>query len=166
MSPEPRLPSSRATILAAGFKGLYTIEALHHGGQTASVPDAPGIFGVFRLADPPPRFATTNTAGRWKGQDPTIAPEVLQAAWEPEAALLFVSKGASLRTRVRMFVDFGHGKQVAHWTGRALWQLADADDLLVAWRPVDDPKAAEAELLAAYEATYGKLPWANALDKA
>ena len=29
--------------------------------------------------------------------------------------------------RVRQLVEFGHGKVVAHWGGRALWQLADAD---------------------------------------
>lgn len=165
MSPAPRLPTSRATILAAGFKGLHTVEAIH-GGQFASVPDVPGIYGVFRLADPLPRFVVKNAAARWKGQDPTIGVPALQAAWLDEAALLYVDKGASLRTRVRQLVEFGHGKQVAHWGGRALWQLSDADDLVVAWRPAEEPKAAEAELLAAFQAVHGRPPWANALDKA
>ncbi len=164
-SPESRLPNSRATILAAGFKGLHTVEAIH-SGQFASIGDVPGIYGVFRLSDPHPRFSLKSAAARWKGQDPTIGVPALQAAWLNEAALLYVDKGASLRTRVRQLVEFGHGKQVAHWGGRALWQLSDADDLVVGWRPAENPKAAEAELLADFAAVYGTRPWANALDKA
>ena len=165
MSLEPRLPTSRATLLATGFKGLHTVEAIY-GGQFGSVPDAGGIYAVFRLADPPPRFAVSNAAGRWKGKDPTLDPALLRAAWVDGAALLYVSKGASLRTRVRQLVEFGQGKQVAHWGGRALWQLSDADDLVVAWRVATDPKAEEAELLATFAEAHGALPWANALDKA
>lgn len=165
MTAETRIPTSRATILAAGFKGLLTIETIHGDEKYGVIPEVPGIYGVFRLADPPPRFISNNAAARWKGQDPTIGVPALQAAWV-DAALLYVDKGASIRTRVRQLVEFGHGKVVAHWGGRALWQLTDMDDLVVAWKPTEDPKGAEAELLAAFEAAHGTKPWANALDKA
>ena len=155
-------PDSRRDLLVQGFKGLHPIGALIDG-QAATAPEAPGVFVVCRLAEVPARFATANTAGKWKGQDPTLPVELLKEAWHPEAALLFVGGGANLRQRLRLFLDFGGGKAVAHWTGRALWQLSDAEDLIVGWRP-GDPKGDALALSQAFEARFGTPPWANALD--
>lgn len=157
------IPDSRGTILAAGFKGLQTVEALL-GGQYAAIPDIPGLYAVFRLADKSARFTTTSAAAHYLGKNPTIAKEVLEAAWLPEAALLYLNKGASLRTRIRMLVEFGSGKVVAHPGGRALWQLADADDLWVGWKPTEAGKAEEAALRAAFADQYGADPFANAVS--
>jgi hypothetical protein len=155
-------PDSRRDLLVQGFKGLHPIGALLDG-QAATAPEAPGVFVVCRLAEVPPRFAQANTAGRWKGQDPTLPVELLKDAWLPEAALLFVGGGANIRQRLRLFLDFGGGKAVAHWTGRALWQLSDAEDLIVGWR-LGNPKADLAGLVADFSAKHGTPPWANGLD--
>ena len=53
------------------------------------------------------------------------------------------------------------GQNVAHWGGRHVWQLADAYDLLVAWKPCKDAVRQEVALLAAFEAKHEKLPFAN-----
>lgn len=47
--------------------------------------------------------------------------------------------------------------------GEYIWQLADSDTLLVAWRTVADPPAgqAEGELIAEFTALHGALPFAN-----
>ena len=137
-------PDSRRDLLVQGFKGLHPISALLDG-QAATAPEAPGVFGVCRLAEVPPRF------------------ELLTDAWLPEAALLFVGGGANIRQRLRLFLDFGGGKAVAHWTGRALWQLSDAEDLIVGWR-LGNPKADLAGLVADFSAKHGTPPWANGLD--
>lgn len=58
---------------------------------------------------------------------------------------------------------FGSGVACAHWGGRFVWQLADCDELLVAWKPLltDDPRRVEQQLLRQFVMTYGKLPFAN-----
>jgi hypothetical protein len=42
-----------------------------------------------------------------------------------------------------------------------MWQLADYDQLLVAWLETDDHTSQEAELIAEFVATFGALPFAN-----
>jgi hypothetical protein len=148
----------RREILQAGMRGLFTVPQLVDG-QVTTAPEGPGLYTVWRVAETPPRFARASTAGRYQGRDPTLPVEELQARWLPDAALLYVAKAANLRTRVRLLMDFAGGKPVAHWDGRALWQLADADDLLVAWRAQDPPDLAG--FLARFEETHGRRPFAN-----
>ncbi|MDB5101079.1 MAG: hypothetical protein JWM80_5500 [Cyanobacteria bacterium RYN_339] len=151
----------RREILDAGMRGLFTVPQLVDG-QVTTAPEAPGLYAVWRIAETLPRFARTSTAGRHQGRDPTLSQEDLLARWVPDAALLYVAKTANIRTRIRLLMDFAVGKPVAHWDGRALWQLSDADDLLVAWRTVDPPNPALADLLARFEATHNRpRPFAN-----
>lgn len=154
------VPTDRREILAAGFKGLQEVDKLLDG-QYAAVPELPGVYAVFRLNEAPPRFVARSAAARVKGEDPTLPVGALQASWV-DTAMLFVSRAATLRTRVRQLVEFGHGKPVAHAQGRAIWQLADCDQLIVGYQLASDPKGAEAEWLAAFQARYGTLPFANA----
>ncbi|MEU1447954.1 hypothetical protein ABZ474_43190, partial [Streptomyces mirabilis] len=57
----------------------------------------------------------------------------------------------------------GQGRNAGHSGGEYIWQLADSDTLLVAWRSVADPPAgqAEAELIAEFIVLHGVLPFAN-----
>ncbi|WP_301372846.1 hypothetical protein [Streptomyces xanthophaeus] len=53
---------------------------------------------------------------------------------------------------------------VGHWGGPYIWQLADSDALLVAWRPTTEEDAGEAEqdLIDEFEELHGgALPFAN-----
>jgi hypothetical protein len=71
---------------------------------------------------------------------------------------------ARLRTRLQEYVDFGRGGKKRHWGGRLIWQLAEAQDLLVAWRVVADtesPLAEERRLIAAFRTDHCKPPFAN-----
>ena len=79
----------------------------------------------------------------------------------PDAAVVYIGKAGSLSERVGSLIAFGNGHAAGHRGGRYLWQLADAEDLLVAWRPEDEPERAEAALLDAFRAQHGVLPFAN-----
>lgn len=55
------------------------------------------------------------------------------------AHTVYLGKGDKLRTRLRTYARFGAGDpKAAHWGGRYIWQLADAAELLVAWRELGD----------------------------
>jgi hypothetical protein len=113
-----------------------------------------------------PEFLQINPGGRFKGQDPTVSPEALNANWVTGASVLYIGKAKieRLRTRLREFADFGAGRPIGHWGGRLIWQLSDSGELLAAWKetPVGvDPKLVEAELIARFRSAYGKPPFAN-----
>ena len=147
------------------LRGRFTVPQLRDG-QVSTAPDGPGIYSVWRVAETAPRFAKKSTAGHYLGREPTIDVEELQARWVVDAALLYVAKSANVRTRVRLLIDFADGKPVGHWGGRALWQLADADDLLVAWAANDDPGSTLAAVLAHFAAKHGgALPFAIEVKK-
>ena len=79
----------------------------------------------------------------------------------PGPAVLYVGRSANLRDRLGLLARFGRGDAVGHWGGRYLWQLDDADRLLVAWQETADQRAREAELIADFEAAFATLPFAN-----
>jgi hypothetical protein len=102
----------------------------------------------------------------FKGRDPNVPIATLEAAWRPDACVVYIGKANVLQTRLRLYARFGAGEPVAHWGGRYIWQLAHADELLVAWRTVgDDVDAARADeirLMARFRELHdGRLSFAN-----
>ena len=79
--------------------------------------------------------------------------------------MVYIGKADILRRRLAQFGRFGVGEPVAHRGGRLIWQLADADHLLVAWHEITWGEAArdyERRLLAAFaEMHHGRRPFAN-----
>ncbi|MGE5802621.1 MAG: hypothetical protein ACM358_10205 [Gemmatimonadota bacterium] len=109
-----------------------------------------------------PRVLSASPAGRWKGKNPTLPAAPLRAAWVGESPVLYIGKAStSLKGRLRAYLRHGAGHSAGHWGGRAIWQLAGSDQLLVAWRLQRDARAVERELIASFVRTYGKRPFAN-----
>ena len=150
----------RAALAVQGFEGWVRFADL----SDADVPRAPGVYVVVR-ADPSAarRFVELSPAGWFKDRDPTAALQELERRWVHGAATVYIGKATNLRTRLDQYRRHGIGEPVGHWGGRYIWQLAEASELLVAWRAVsdEDPGQVEAELLAAFERRYGVLPFAN-----
>lgn len=79
----------------------------------------------------------------------------------PDAQVVYIGKAHELYTRLKAYARFGAGEPVAHWSGRLIWQVAGADELLVAWRP-GSARELEKLLLARFaELHAGRRPLAN-----
>jgi hypothetical protein len=128
------------------------------------VPSTGGVYVVVRGSRGLPQFLDANPGGRFKGRDPSVPVEALRANWVDGAEVVYIGKADQLRRRLRQFADFGAGHPIGHWGGRLIWQLAESDMLLVAWKRTPEelvPRVAEAELIARFRAAYGKPPFAN-----
>lgn len=137
MSPAAGIPQhfARASLEAVGYVGWQTWEQLR-STQLTDVPRTPGCYVVYRRDTDIPAFLPANPGGRFKGKDPTIPLERMAAGRVPGANVVYVGKADDLRTRLKAYARFGAGDPVAHWGGRLIWQLADSDELLVAWCPI------------------------------
>jgi len=162
----PPLPESfaRADLEAAGFAGWRSWSELRAGALRAA-PSGPAAYVVYRPSSAAPKFLGANPGGRHKGQDPTVTLQALEANWVPGSHVVYIGKANVADRRLKQFADFGAGKPVGHWGGRYIWQLADSDELLVAWHEVSWMETArdyEKRLLAHFAQLHGGArPYAN-----
>lgn len=157
---------TKKTLTADGFAGFRAFEDL----EIMRVPQGPGIFAVLKPAAFEPRFLAKSAAGTFRKKDPSLKKEALAAEWVAEADVLYLGKASAgsqgnrgLRKQVQEFVDYGRGRPIIHWDGRLLWQLADSEDLIIAWKelPAAEVNVAEASYHAEFRRLYGSLPFAN-----
>ena len=161
-------------LRACGFEGFASVGQLRDEAA-ASVPVAPGAWIVVReSAAALPRFLPRSTASEWRGQDPTMSADALGVRWVPHACVLYVGVAPGtgvrhlLQQRVKRFLRFGDGRNVAHWSGRHVWQLASAASLRIAWK-VTTPEGARGaadELLQVFQEHHGAQPFANEAGEA
>lgn len=131
----------RPALEAADYTGWRTWAELRASGLS-DVPRLPGCYVVLRSSVSDVQFLAASEAGRFKEQDPTVSVERLTDEWTPGASVVYIGKANELRTRLKAYARFGAGEPVAHWGGRLIWQLADADELLVAWHVVAEKAGA------------------------
>lgn len=150
-----------------GFTGFKSVGELHK--DMTQIPNLRGVYAVLRTSPEEPKFLATGSAGFFKGKDPNVGVNVLQANWVSDGAVVYIGKAgdpgssATLRSRLRQYLRFGAGASVGHWGGRYIWQLADATELVFCWKPLPDegPSEVESELIASFRSRYGVRPFAN-----
>jgi hypothetical protein len=157
----------RKRLKSERFVGFVTVRELR-ASALSQVPKLPGVYEVLYQSERQSRFLERSPGGRFKGKDPTVTVSELETARVSNAAIVYIGKAgratgsSTLRTRLRQYLQFGAGQLVGHWGGRYIWQLADAEDLVVCWRPTgeQEPADVERQMLEAFQRAYGCLPLA------
>ena len=155
-----------------GYEGFLTVSQLRDEGA-ASVPAAAGTWVVLRdVSSSLPHFQARSSAPSWRGQEPTQTADALGARWVAHAYVLYVGVAPGtgvrhlLQQRIKRFLRFGSGRNVAHWAGRSVWQLAGNATLRIAWR-LASPEGARRDadaILRDFEERHGARPFANDLQ--
>lgn len=147
----------RDGLADVGFLGFVPLIVL----SPQTVPTGHGIYAVLRPDDQAPHsFIPHNPVNRSGAVHYTT--ETLVKRWVSGANVLYIGKAMGqegLRDRLRPYSR----KSSSHSGGRAIWQLSEADQLLVCWAETPGlvPRSVETEYLARFRQTYGRLPFAN-----
>jgi hypothetical protein len=143
----------------AGWDGLVPLLGLN----AVSVTTDRGVYVVARRGAVMPEFSHGSLQ---RGAFHPISADLLRSRWVPYARILYIGQTGSargLRGRLRPFAS----ASASHSGGRAIWQLRDRAELLVAWTPTPTdvvPQLAEAALLSRFRRDHGgRLPFANAV---
>ena len=135
------------------------------GLDARSVPEEHGIYVVLRPdADLRHTLVSDNPVKRARLKRYSI--EELDRRWVAGAPILYIGKAMGregLRDRLKPFSK----KSGSHSGGRAIWQLQDAEALLVCWieTPGHHADRVEDDLIDEFKAVYGLTPFANARER-
>ena len=159
---------TRESLIEDGFEGFVSIRQLKSDGCEV-IPRQMGVYVLLREKAEPPDFLPASTGGHSERRgDPSVPEHVLRAKWVNGAVVVYIGKAGAtspsrtLQKRLREYVDFGRGKPARHWGGRLIWQLADCNELLVAWKIVDkEPRRTEREMIGDFVLLHGTNPFAN-----
>lgn len=160
---------SRQGLETSGFTGFVRVADLKMPGGCNVIPKQMGVYVVVCEIAEKPAFFEKSIGGYFKGNDPTLPVEELELNWVSTACVIYIGKAgglasaATLRSRLKQYMDFGCGKPVGHRGGRMIWQLADCDELLVAWKPLsgEEPVVVEQCMIDKFVSIYGAFPFAN-----
>lgn len=142
------------------------------------IPDFKGVYTVIRRQVGIPTFLPSDkgTGGWFKGKNPNVSVQTLENKWvefnDGQKQELYIGQAGggkskeTLRRRIRAYIRFGQKLPIAHWGGRYIWQLKDADSLEINWEEVREPledslEVEKRKLIEFKNNHYQKLPFAN-----
>lgn len=156
----------KSWLMANGFKGFVTLSYLKIKGYS-DIPMHKGVYVILRDSKDDPIFLEASIGGHFKGKDPSVSISELKANWT-DSTVIYIGRaggsesGATLKSRIIQYIEFGKGREIGHWGGRYIWQLKDSDQLLVAWKEIPEaPEEVETELIDQFRMEHGKRPFAN-----
>lgn len=152
-------------LTSEGFKGFVSIKDLKEDFKNGGIPKEEGVYHVLRLKDSTPEFLSQGTGGYFKGKEPNVSIDELQQNWIDAEPIVYIGKATELYKRIQQYIKFGSGKNVGHFGGRYIWQLADSNDLVVCWKCVSDSRSVEYAMITDFKENHnGKRPFANLKD--
>ena len=152
----------------SGFEGFETISMLTK--NKLLVPKEKGVYLI--LSENKLSFVKQGTGGFFKDKDPNVSINELENNVIENTNVLYIGKAgkegskASLQSRLNQYFKFGIGKKVGHWGGRYIWQIKEAENLIVCWKklPNEEPRNVESQLIQEFKKQYNARPFANLKD--
>lgn len=157
-----------------GFRGFRTVSELWN--EMSTIPNIKGVYLVMTPTLANPTFINPGLGPKLykKKTNPNVSIEELNLNWVNETSVIYIGKAggykkdgtemdATLKSRLRTYLNFGQGKDVRHYGGRYIWQLKNASDLILCWKPTpnDDPRKIEKQLFEKFINQFGKRSFAN-----
>lgn len=162
---EIRMGSILEKLINNGFEGFVSVKDLKEDFKSGGIPEAEGVYHVLRLKETEPEFLKKGSGGYHKGKEPNVSIDELQQNWIDAESVVYIGKAKELYKRIQQYIKFGSGKNVGHFGGRYIWQLADSNDLVVCWKCVNDSRSVEAVMITDFKENHnGKRPFANLKD--
>lgn len=159
------MESIKEKLMKDGFEGFVSVKDLKEDFKSGGIPKLEGVYHVLRLKDTEPEFLKKGSGGYHKGKEPNVSIDELRQNWIDAEPIVYIGKATELYKRIQQYIKFGSGKDVGHYGGRYIWQLADSDDLIVCWKCVEDSRSVEAAMIAEFKMNHeGKRPFANLQD--
>lgn len=152
------------TILEGFNQGRNIAYYFDHSDE---IPNCPGVYAIVYEIGKPKAFLEQGSGGRLDGREPNVSIRILEQNWVEGTQILYIGKANNLRKRLRQYFHFGQGKPCGHWGGRFIWQLENAEELLVFWQPTPEtpPEIVESLLIKRFKCLHnGKRPFANLRD--
>ncbi|CEA09677.1 hypothetical protein BN1051_03049 [Arthrobacter saudimassiliensis] len=158
-------------LIEFGFRGFLSFQDIRrqYSQNDGGIPESPGVYIVLRTGSSTPTFLVKGYGGTHKARKANVPVQILKENWVADAPVLYIGKasqrknGGGLYSRINEYAVAGQGRSHGHSGGEFIWQLADARELLVAWKPVPSgtERRLEESLILAFRDTYGKIPFAN-----
>jgi hypothetical protein len=157
----------RQTLETMGFTEFHHFATM----DPLAPPTEYGAYVVLRFKPEPPEYLSESRGGRFKGIDRTVRPpEKLARNWVVGTPVLYIGgagmragQSSHLRGRIGSYRKYGQGHPTSHAGGCRIWQLADSDDLVIAWKATPGVPGAllESDLRVIFEKDHGQRPFAN-----
>lgn len=115
-------------IKEAGFTGFKTVAQLWN--DNSNIPNEKGVYLIINPDCTKNHFTIKGVGGFFKGKDPNLSVNDLKANWVDDCYVLYIGQAggngsaATLKKRLKQYLDFGKGKPVGHYGGRLIWQLS------------------------------------------
>ncbi|MTI68593.1 MAG: hypothetical protein FH753_18585 [Firmicutes bacterium] len=163
---------SKKELINIGFEGFIKIK--HLKNDMTYIPDCKGLYIVYKENSNAVKFSDLGTGGFFKGKNPNVSIEKLNNKWVLSSNVLYIGRAggttysgreykSTLKSRIKQYIKFGQGKNIGHWGGRYIWQLSNPEELLIAYKTMnnDNPVLEERKLIEEFEEYYGIMPFAN-----
>lgn len=153
----------------AEFSGFVTVNRLNL--STSLIPERKGVYVILRQQEEGmPAFLQKGSGPEYHGSQAMNYPVAeLEKEWVEGTSIMYIGKtDNSLRKRLRAYLSFGRGNDVAHRGGRSIWQLPESGELMIVWKAINENESArelESSMLSMFKLEHDfRLPFANKTD--
>lgn len=146
------------------FSGFETLQ--YYSNNIDVIPQNRGVYIILSEINSV-EFVEPGSGGFFKKRNPNVSIEMLQKRWINDASIIYIGqagrkfKEMTLQKRIQKLIQFGQGRNSAHFEGRYIWQIKESHNLKLAWLETDLIDNVKNDLLKRFYKFYSYEPFAN-----